>query len=294
MGRRVHSCTQGLARLGHLVGCGSHSRQVAAQLGLNEIGRIRRECAKPLATDPYATNRHTGAFILIDRMTNATVGAGMILDRTPAEQALDRERRSRDAGTNLTPGSGSVTPEARAARIGQRPFTLWLTGLPRSGKSSLAHALEATLFERGVQSVVLDGESLRKGLSSDLGFSARDRIEHVRRAGELARLLNDHGQVVIAAFVSPTAEQRERARTAVGAERFLEIFCDAPLASCESRDTTGFYARARKGEISNVPGVDTPYDPPSAPVLRLDTGSTSLEVNVARILELLASRMLLR
>ena len=266
----------------------------ATQLGLNEIGRIRLECAKPLAADPYSKNRHTGAFILIDRMSNATVGAGMILDRTPAEQALDRERRSRDAGTNLTPGAGTVSPEQRAARIGQRPFTLWLTGLPRSGKSSLAHALEHTLFERGVQSVVLDGESLRKGLSSDLGFSARDRIEHVRRAGELAKLLNDHGQVVIAAFVSPTAEQRERARASVGAERFLEVFCDAPLATCESRDTTGFYARARKGEIANVTGVDTPYEAPSSPALRIDTATTSVEANVARILELLASRMLLR
>ncbi|MCY3003297.1 MAG: sulfate adenylyltransferase subunit CysN [Planctomycetota bacterium] len=265
----------------------------AEQLGLNEIGRIRMECAKPIGADPYVRNRQTGAFILIDRMTNATVGAGMILDRTPAEQSLDRERRSHDAGTNLSPHAGSVTPEQRAARVGQRPFTLWLTGLPRSGKSSLAHALERTLFERGLQSVVLDGESLRKGLSSDLGFSVRDRAEHVRRASELARLLNDHGQVVIAAFVSPTAEQRESARAVVGPERFLELHCNASLEACEKRDTTGFYARARSGEIANVTGVDTAYEPPTSPALALDTVGASIDANVARILALLESRLLI-
>jgi adenylyl-sulfate kinase len=140
---------------------------------------------------------------------------------------------------------------------------------------------------------VLDGESLRKGLSSDLGFSVRDRAEHVRRASELAKLLNDHGQVVIAAFVSPTAEQREQARSVVGPERFLELHCNASLEACEKRDTTGFYARARSGEIANVTGVDTAYEPPTSPALSLDTVGASVETNVARILALLESRLLI-
>jgi bifunctional enzyme CysN/CysC len=262
----------------------------AESLKLNEIGRVRIESARPLAADAYTKNRQTGAFILVDRMSNATLGAGMILDRTPAERALESERRAHDAGTNLRGGESVITAQDRARRAGQKPFTVWFTGLPRSGKSSLSYALERVLFDRGHHALVLDGENLRRGLSSDLGFSAADRAEHMRRASELVRMFNDEGLIVIGAFVSPTAELRARARVIIGADRFLEVFCDSPLELCERRDTESLFARARRGEISNVTGVDQDYEVPARPDLRLDTAHESVERNVARLIDALDAR----
>ncbi len=262
----------------------------ASSLKLNEIGRVRLESARALAVDSYAKNRQTGAFILVDRMTNATLGAGMILERTPAELALDRNRRAWDAGSNLRSRASALTPDQRAQRVGQVPFTVWLTGLPRAGKSSLAYALEASLVARGLHALVLDGENLRRGLCSDLGFSTSDRAEHARRAAELARLLNDQGLIVIAAFVSPTAEMRARARVITGADRFVEVFCDAPLDVCENRDSERLFERARAGEIANVTGVDQPYETPAAPDLRLDTATVDVDRNVKRLVDVLQAR----
>jgi len=257
----------------------------ADRLKLNEIGRVRLECARPLAADPYAKNRHTGAFILIDRMTNATLAAGMILDRTPAERSLEAEQRARAAVS-----ASNIGPEQRAQRVGQTPFAVWLTGLPHSGKSSLAYALERALFDRGYHVLVLDGELLRAGLSSDLTFSAEDRAEHTRRAAELMRLFLDQGLIVIGAFVSPTADLRDKARQIVGPGRFLEAHCDAPIEVCESRDVEQLFARARRGELTNVAGVDQAYEAPVQPDLRLDTAKTGVESNVARLIDALDSR----
>jgi bifunctional enzyme CysN/CysC len=262
----------------------------AQKLALNEIGRIRVECARAIATDAYAQNRQTGAFILVDRLSNATLGAGMILESTTAKDALARGRRAHDAGTNLRPGQSAIAPERRAQRMAQTPFTVWFTGLPHSGKSSLAYALELALFERGLHALVLDGESLRTGLCADLGFSPGDRAEHLRRASELVKLFHGQGLVVLCTFVSPTAESRAKARAAAGAGSFLEIFCDAPLAVCEARDKDRLFARARAGEIHNVTGIDQPYERPEKPDLKLDTANADVASNVKRVLELVQSR----
>jgi bifunctional enzyme CysN/CysC len=266
-----------------------HSKETLG-LGLNEIGRVRVECARPISAEAYANNRQTGAFILVDRLTNATLAAGMILEVTPADLALDRNRRSADAGTNVRGGRSAVATETRIQRMAQLPFTVWLTGLPRAGKSSLAYALESALFQRGRHALVLDGEVLRRGVSSDLGFSGADRAEHLRRAAELAHLFSQQGLIVIAAFVAPTEELRARTRGIVAARRHLEVFCDAPLAVCEERDKDGLFARARAGEIANVTGIDQPYERPIAPDLRLDTAGVGVEGNVKRILDELARR----
>jgi bifunctional enzyme CysN/CysC len=255
----------------------------AESLALNEIGRVRLECVRPLACDAYARNRHTGAFILIDRLSNATLAAGMILDRTPAEEALERRRKAHDAGKNLREQRSTISGSARERALGQTPGVIWLTGLPRSGKSSLAFGLEAELFARGTHAVVLDGESLRRGLCSDLGFAPADREEHVRRTAELARLLADSGLVVIVALVSATREGRARARSIVGSERFLEVHCDAPLSVCEARDKDGLYQRARAGELAHVTGIDHAYEAPQMPELKLDTAAGALDENLKRL-----------
>jgi bifunctional enzyme CysN/CysC len=270
---------------------GTLRREAADELQMNEIGRIRLETARPLAADEYARNRGTGSFILIDRLTNATVGAGMIVERKTAEDSARRTRSAADAGRNLRLADlRKISPEARAARLGQRPFVLWVTGLPRSGKSSLAYALEERLFLDGRIVQVLDGELLRRGLSRDLGFRGADRWENLRRAAEVARLNADAGLITIVALVSPLADERAQARAIVGADRFVEIHCDAPLEACEARDQDGLYARARAGEIQDVTGVDAPYEPPPSPDLRLDTWRVDLPTNVDSVVALLRSR----
>lgn len=265
-------------------------REDAASLALNEIGRVEIETMRPLAVDAYERSRPLGAFILVDRMTNATVGAGMIVDRLPADASLSRRRTSSDAGTNLHPRASLVAEEERARRLGQKPFTVWFTGLPRSGKTSLAYALERELFDLGLAVRVLDGETLRSGLSADLGFSAEDRWEHQRRAAEIARMDNALGLATIVAMVSPIEADREQARRIVGEERFLEVHCDAPLEVCEARDPYELYARARRGELRDITGVDAPYEPPVRPALRLDTAGGSVPDNVAVLLAELRRR----
>ena len=265
----------------------------ASELKLNEIGRVRLESARSFAIDAYAKNRQMGGFILIDRLSNATLAGGMALERASVEDSLERGRVAHDAGQNLSSPRSKIEPAARAQRLGQKPFTLWLTGLPRSGKSSLAFELERRFFDLGRPVVALDGEVLRQGLCSDLGFSGPDRDENLRRAAELARLLNDQGLIVIAAFVSAARAARERVRRIVGPERFLEAWCQAPLEVVEARDKTGLYARARAGEIANVTGIDHPFEAPSAADFVLDTAALTVDQNVERLLAGLRQRGLL-
>jgi bifunctional enzyme CysN/CysC len=264
-------------------------REDADGLGLNEIGRMSLQTSRPLAVDGYHKNRATGAFILIDRMTNATVGAGMFVDRTPAAHALDPRRSAADAGSNVRDPT-LIPGEARRRELGRAAFTLWLTGLPRAGKSSVARGLEKALFEAGYAAVVLDGENLRRGVNSDLGFSPRDRQENLRRAAELARLMNQQGLITIAAFVAPLEAHRRSARETIGADDFLEIHCDAPQEVCEERDQEGLYSRAREGELRNVTGIDSPYEPPENADLVLDTSARAVDENVARVIEELIKR----
>ena len=282
-----------VADLRYRTNVGTLRRESAPELQMNEVGRIHLQCARPLAADAYNKNRGTGAFILIDRMSNATVGAGMIVERKIAKDALARRSDSHDARSNVRlEDKRQVSTDQRKQRLGQQPFTLWVTGLPRAGKSSLAYELERTLFERQKFVQVLDGEILRMGISRDLGFSGADRWENQRRAAEIAALNQRMGVSTIVALVSPLGFERDQAREIVG-EGFVEVFCDAPLEVCEQRDEDGLYERARAGEISNVTGIDAPYEPPKSPDIVLDTSGESLEANVQKVLDLLAQRGLL-
>ncbi|MBI2213556.1 MAG: adenylyl-sulfate kinase [Acidobacteria bacterium] len=268
-------------------------REDASQLALNEIGRVRIEASRALAIDPYARNRATGAFILIDRITNETAGAGMIIARETALHASSH-RVAIDARTNVHAKKALVSREEKALLTRQTPFVVWLTGLPRSGKSSIACALEKALYDRGMLTQVLDGENLRLGLSADLGFSLADRREAARRAAEAARLVCGLGAVAIVALVSPSAGDREAARQSLGELPFVEVFCDAPLEVCEARDSDHLFERARAGELFNVTGIDLPYERPEEPELVLATDRESVEDNVARVVKLLVQRGLVR
>jgi bifunctional enzyme CysN/CysC len=255
-------------------------RRQAQELRLNEIGRLRMSCTRSLAVDPYSRNRSMGGFILIDRLTNATVGAGMILAATadsPAAAPATEAQKSR------------IRSEDRRKLLGQAPATVWLTGLPKSGKSSVAVALEKSLHTRGHAAHVLDGSSLRQHLSSDLGFSADDRREQVRRLAAVARLCNDAGLITIVAAVSPYSVDRDAAIESIGRERFLQVYCSAPVEVCEARDPE-LYRRARDGELPDFTGVSAPYEPPVSPDLELPTHETSVEESVASVLELLEGR----
>jgi len=255
----------------------------AATLRLNEIARVHVTLHRPLAFDPYNRNRQTGAFILIDRPSNATVAAGMILDR-----AVERGRRSeaeQPVSQNIHRETSLVTPAQRQALLRQRGGTLWLTGLSGSGKSTIARELERQLLDAGHACYVLDGDNIRHGLNRDLGFNATDRTENIRRIAEVARLFNEAGVLVITAFISPYREDRAQARTIVGAERFFEIYVDTPLAVCETRDPKGLYRKARAGEIQQFTGISAPYEPPEGPALILDTTALSPAGCAARIVE---------
>jgi bifunctional enzyme CysN/CysC len=252
----------------------------SAPLGLNEIGRVHIVLHRPMAFDPYRKNPQTGSFIVIDRLTNATVAAGMIIDRAsvPTSGAAPASR-------HITLEGSFVTPEDRARLLGQRGATLWLTGLSGSGKSTLAKALEKRLVESGHLAYILDGDNIRHGLNRDLGFSAQDRTENIRRVAEVARLLNEAGVIVITAFISPYRADRAQARQIIGAGRFAEIYVDAPLELCESRDPKGLYKKARAGEIPQFTGISDPYEAPEAPDLRLRTAEESVDQLVARLVE---------
>ena len=269
-------------------------KEDANALALNEIGRVRLESMRPLQWDPYGKNRSTGSFILIDRMTNATVAAGMILDRTTAERATDRRRRSGDAGTNLVTHASHVSKDERAKRIHQEPLAIWFTGLPRSGKTPTAFALEQELYRRGYAAHVLLGTNLRTSLSRDLGFSGEDRWEHQRRAAEVAKVSCDAGLIAIGALIAPLASDRAQARAIIGAERFVEVYCSASLSVCEQRDTTGLYAAAREGQLRNVTGIDAPYEPPTSPDFVLPTGTESPEACAKLLCDFLEQKGLLK
>jgi adenylyl-sulfate kinase len=192
--------------------------------------------------------------------------------------------------SNLTRHASAVAPADRERLLGQRGCVVWLTGLSGSGKSTVAMALEARLVEVGHAAYSLDGDNVRHGLCGDLGFSPQDRAENIRRVGEVAALLADAGLVTLTAFISPYRADRDRARTSVGAERFLEVFLDVPLAACEARDPKGLYRRARAGEIRDMTGVDAPYEAPERADLTLDTSALAVADCVERVVELLRER----
>jgi bifunctional enzyme CysN/CysC len=230
----------------------------AKTLVLNEIGVANIQTARPIAFEPYESIRALGGFILIDRISGATVAAGLI------RFAL---RRSENVHAQVL----AVTPALRAGLMHQRPKLLWFTGLSGAGKSTIANLVEARLHARGRHTFLLDGDNVRLGLNRDLGFTAADRVENIRRAGEAAKLMMDAGLIVLAAFISPFRAERDMVREMVGEDGFVEIFVDTPLAEAERRDTKGLYGKARAGKLANFTGVDSPYEAPEAPEIRIDT-----------------------
>jgi bifunctional enzyme CysN/CysC len=251
-----------------------------AELGLNDIGRVTLRTSAVIVADPYRANRVTGAFVLIDEHTNDTVGAGLVL---VARAAGAREET---APPDVTWHQSELDRAHRFRALGQTGATVWLTGLPASGKSTIAAALERRLVESGRAAYLLDGDNVRHGLSDDLGFAPGDRAEHIRRVGHVARLMADAGVVAVVSLVSPLRRDREVARLlheAAGLP-FVEVHVDTPLEECERRDPKGLYARARAGDLPGFTGVDAPYEPPEDPALRLSTLDTSVAGSVDAIL----------
>jgi len=252
-----------------------HRDKDATALKLNELGRVSLRSQVPLLLDEYTRNSSTGSFILIDPDTNGTVAAGMIL----------REASTRSASPNTVVHSSLVTAEDRMAQ----GRTLWFTGLSGTGKSSVAMLVEQKLLEKGVPAYVLDGDNLRHGLNADLGFSMADRAENLRRLAHVAALFAGAGHTVLVPAISPLAEHRELARRvhADAGLDFAEVFCDTPLEDCERRDPKGLYAKARAGEITHFTGIDSPYQRPKSPDLRLtpDHGLDELAQQVVELIE---------
>jgi bifunctional enzyme CysN/CysC len=233
-------------------------------LGLNDIGIAHVHVDRPIPFAPYAESRDLGGFILIDKLTNRTVAAGMI------DHALRRSQ-------NIHWQAIEITRDAHAAQKGQAAKLLWFTGLSGSGKSTIANLVEKKLHTLGKHSFLLDGDNIRHGLNRDLGFSDADRVENIRRVGEVARLMTDAGLIVLTAFISPFRAERDLVRGLVPEGEFLEIFIDTPLAVAEARDEKGLYAKARAGEISNFTGISSPYESPEKPDVRIDTTRMSPE-----------------
>jgi bifunctional enzyme CysN/CysC len=261
-----------------------HRDESARQLGLNDIGRLRLRTTAPLIFDEYRRNRTTGSFILIDEASNGTVGAGMIieahLERSDAKQAEVRWDSSRLART------------ARWALLGQKGATVWLTGLPAAGKSTIGGALEERLAREGYRAYRLDGDNVRHGLNSDLGFDPGDRAENIRRMAHVANLFADSGTVAIVSAISPYAADRQLARNIheQNGLEFLEVWVDTPLEECERRDPKGQYARARGGELRGFTGIDAPYEVPSQADVELRPAEQPLEEMVERLVAELQAR----
>jgi bifunctional enzyme CysN/CysC len=249
----------------------------AEKLEMNDIGVCEMELDQPVAFDPYAENRDTGGFILIDRLTNETVGAGML--RFALRRAHNVHLQHLD-----------VDQAARAAIKGHKPCVLWFTGLSGAGKSTIANLVEKQLHAAGCHTYLLDGDNVRHGLNKDLGFTDADRVENIRRVAEVARLMADAGLIVLTAFISPFRAERRMARALVGAGEFLEVHVDAPLAVAEGRDPKGLYRKARRGEIKNFTGIDSPYEPPEAAELRFDTSTLAASRAAEQVLALLRDR----
>ncbi len=228
------------------------------ELALNEIGTVAFSLSRPIVCEPYAASRELGGFILIDRMSRNTVGAGMIAEALAGRRAVQWHRLA-------------VDKAARAALKGQHPAVLWFTGLSGAGKSTIANLVEKRLHAQGLHTMVLDGDNVRHGLNSDLGFSEADRVENIRRIAEVSRLFVEAGLIVLVSFISPYRAERMLARERVAPGEFIEVFVDTPIEECRRRDPKGLYARADAGQIRNFTGIDAPYEPPLHPEIRLRT-----------------------
>jgi bifunctional enzyme CysN/CysC len=255
------------------------------ELSLNDIGLVTLRTSSVVVADSYTENRDTGAFILIDETSNDTIGAGTIVE--PREVIPGAQTRN-----DIRWHPSALDRDHRWKATSQRGATIWFTGLPASGKSTVAVAVERALVESGDVAYLLDGDNIRHGLSDDLGFSAGDRAENIRRVGHLTRLFADAGVVALASLVSPLKSDREIARALNDAAKlpFIEVYIATSVQECEKRDPKGLYARARAGELKGLTGVDAPYEAPENPDLVLDTTGADIDDLVAKVLEVLRSK----
>jgi bifunctional enzyme CysN/CysC len=270
----TRTATATVAPLKYKLGIDTLEHVAATQLELNEIGVCDLELSTRIPFDPYRVSRDTGAFVLIDRMTLETVGAGMI------RFALRRSE-------NVHWQAISVEKSSRAATKRQRPSIVWLTGLSGAGKSTIANLVERRLHRRGNHTYLLDGDNVRHGLNKDLGFTAADRVENIRRVGEVAKLMVDAGLIVICSFISPFRSERRSIRCLVEPDEFIEVFVDASLEVAERRDDKGLYGKARRGELVNFTGIDSPYERPEKPDVHLDTELLTPDECADRVIEAL-------
>jgi bifunctional enzyme CysN/CysC len=269
-----------VTQLRHRVDVNTLDKHAAKTLSLNEVGFCNLATTTPVAFEPYSENHQMGSFILIDRFTNETAGAGVIA------HGLRR-------ATNIHFQDLAIDRVARAKLKRQRAVILWFTGLSGAGKSTIANLVEAKLHALGAHTIMLDGDNVRHGLNKDLGFTAVDRVENIRRVGEVARLMTDAGLIVLCSFISPFRAERQLARELAAPGEFLEIFVDAPLDVVIARDPKGLYKRALAGEIKNFTGVDQPYEPPEAAEIVLNSASEKAEALAERVVGELARRRFL-
>jgi len=265
--------------LKHRINVNTLEHVPAERLELNDIGVCELELDRPIPFEPYAENRALGGFILIDRLSNNTVGAGLI------SFALRRAQ-------NVHWQALDVNKQMRAQQKGQQACVLWLTGLSGAGKSTIANRVEKKLTAAGKHTYLLDGDNVRHGLNKDLGFTAQDRVENIRRVAEVSRLMLDAGLIVLVSFISPFRSERRMARELFAPGEFFEVFVDTPLAEAEKRDVKGLYKKARRGELTNFTGIDSPYEVPENPEIRIDTTAMSPEEAADRIIAHLAARQI--
>jgi bifunctional enzyme CysN/CysC len=279
---RSNGCTlaASVTNLKHRIDVDTLAKLAARTLGPGEIGVCNHSVAHPFAFDPFAANRATGGFVLLDRESGETVAVGTI------DFALRR-------ATNVHYQSITVSKAERTAAMPHRPAVLWFTGLPSAGKSTIANLVEVGLHARGARTILLDGDNIRHGLNRDLGFTEVDRVENIRRIGEVAKLMTEAGLIVLCSFISPFRAERRMVRELLDDGEFVEIFVDTPLKECIARDPKGLYARALAGEIKNFTGVDQAYETPENPEVRLEAGREGPEMLAQAVIEELAKRKIL-
>jgi len=270
----ARTVTATIAPLKYKINVNTLEHVAAKKLELNDIGVCGMELTQPIVFERYTDNRDLGGFILIDRISNATVGAGLL------HFALRRSE-------NVHWQALDVNKTARASLNGQKPCVIWLTGLSGAGKSTIANLVEKRLHALGKHTYLLDGDNVRHGLNKDLGFTDADRVENIRRVAEVARLMVDAGLIVLVSFISPFRSERRMARDLLAQGEFIEVFVDVPLTVAEARDPKGLYKKARRGELKNFTGVDSPYEVPQNAEIRLDTRSAPAEDCAMMVLDYL-------
>ena len=256
---------------------------------MNEVGQVLLSLNQPLAYDPYKINSATGAFIIIDRLTNNTVGAGMILE--PQDSSGTGERWGTVPSKHLRQHTGLITLDDRHKKYRQRAITVLFTGLTGSGKAALVDAVEKRLFEHGHVITAMYGQNMRQGLSRDLGFSADDRSENLRRGAEVARILNEAGMIALCAFVAPHEAVRQKAREVIGPDRFVEIYLQCPVEICRQRDQSGVYKLADEGKITSFPGVSAEFEEPKNPDLTLAMDQLNIEQAAEKVIDFVLPKL---